>query len=145
MVKLINCIVLLSFMIDISWPLTEDMTRYKKRKLFHKRFFRVFSKDKARQSLAALDSHAGTHIDAPAHYVKSGKTIDKVSLNAFNGRCRVLDLSKVKVSISKEDEVKRIELVEHQGYLSFPNEGHGGLSMADDQPVEVIESPKDYA
>tara|TARA_Y100000310_G_scaffold345863_1_gene471789 strand:+ start:52362 stop:52970 length:609 start_codon:yes stop_codon:yes gene_type:complete len=92
-------------MIDISWPLTEDMTRYKERKLFHTRFFRVFSKDNARQSLAAMDSHAGTHIDAPAHYVKNGKTIDKVKLEIFNGRCRVLDLSKLNV-IGKDNLVK---------------------------------------
>ena len=102
-------------MIDISWPLTEDMTRYKKRKLFHKKFFRVFSRDKALQSLVAMDSHAGTHIDAPAHYVNGGKTIDEVGLDSFNGPCRVLDLSKLKEFVTKEDlvqfQIKKGEII----------------------------------
>src|SRR5512137_2711746 len=40
-----------------------------------------------------LSSHTGTHIDAPAHYLKSGDTIDTVPLRNLMGRCRVIDVS----------------------------------------------------
>ena len=40
-----------------------------------------------------LSSHTGTHIDAPAHYIKSGNTIDTIPLSNLIGRCRVIDLS----------------------------------------------------
>jgi arylformamidase len=40
-----------------------------------------------------MSSHTGTHIDAPAHYLKSGDTIDTVPLSHIIGRCRVIDMS----------------------------------------------------
>jgi arylformamidase len=40
-----------------------------------------------------LSSHTGTHIDAPAHYLKSGDTIDTIPLDCIIGSCRVVDLS----------------------------------------------------
>jgi arylformamidase len=39
-----------------------------------------------------LSSHTGTHIDAPAHYLKTGDTIDAIPLTSLIGRCRVIDL-----------------------------------------------------
>ena len=40
-----------------------------------------------------MNSHSGTHIDAPVHYLKSGPTIDTVPLSHLVGPCRVLDVS----------------------------------------------------
>jgi arylformamidase len=39
-----------------------------------------------------MNSHSGTHIDAPVHYLKTGLTIDTIPLDHLIGRCRVLDL-----------------------------------------------------
>lgn len=39
-----------------------------------------------------LGSHSGTHIDAPAHLLKDGSTVDTISLSTLIGPCRVLDL-----------------------------------------------------
>ena len=39
-----------------------------------------------------MSSHTGTHIDAPAHYLKSGETIDTIPLRHIIGRCRVIDM-----------------------------------------------------
>lgn len=41
-----------------------------------------------------MNSHSGTHIDAPVHYLKSGDTIDTIPLSHLIGSCRVLDLSR---------------------------------------------------
>lgn len=50
-----------------------------------------------------LSSHAGTHIDAPAHVIEGGKTIDQIKLDIFFGPCRVLDLTQVKDGILVKD------------------------------------------
>ncbi len=40
-----------------------------------------------------MNSHSGTHVDAPVHYLKSGLTIDALPLSNLVGPCRVLDVS----------------------------------------------------
>ena len=37
----------------------------------------------------SMCAHNGTHVDAPFHFINNGKTIDKVSLEAFVGDCFV--------------------------------------------------------
>ncbi len=46
-----------------------------------------------------MSTHTGTHIDAPAHYLKSGETIDTIPLSHIVGPCRVLDLTCAGTSI----------------------------------------------
>ena len=38
-------------------------------------------------SWIGIDVHTGTHIDAPKHFIKNGKSIDKINLNKLIGRC----------------------------------------------------------
>jgi len=45
-----------------------------------------------------MSSHTGTHIDAPAHYLKNGDTIDRIPLDRIIGSCRVIDVSGAKGS-----------------------------------------------
>lgn len=37
----------------------------------------------------SMCSHNGTHVDAPAHFIKDGKTVDQLDLAAFIGDCYV--------------------------------------------------------
>ena len=37
----------------------------------------------------SLCAHNGTHLDAPAHFIKGGKTVDEVDPAAYLGRCYV--------------------------------------------------------
>ena len=50
-----------------------------------------------------MNSHAGTHIDAPVHYLKRGNTIDTVPLDHLIGPCRVLDVSRAGSAIRAAD------------------------------------------
>ncbi len=43
-------------------------------------------------SRICLSSHAGTHIDAPAHFVKDGLPIDRMPLDLAIGRARLLEI-----------------------------------------------------
>lgn len=49
-----------------------------------------------------ISSHTGTHIDAPAHYLKTGDTIDTIPLESLIGSCRVIDLISQEAIIQKE-------------------------------------------
>jgi len=40
-------------------------------------------------SAFTMCAHNGTHVDAPSHFLKKGKTIDKIDLEAFVGECFV--------------------------------------------------------
>ena len=40
-----------------------------------------------------MGTHTGTHIDAPRHFIKNGKTVDEILLDQLVGRATVLDLS----------------------------------------------------
>lgn len=43
-------------------------------------------------STFSMSSHTGTHVDAPSHFIKDGKTIEEISLNKFVGYCYVFEI-----------------------------------------------------
>ena len=45
----------------------------------------------------SMGSHTGTHLDAPAHYLKTGTTIDKLSLDTLIGPCFILKLEDMQI------------------------------------------------
>ncbi len=48
--------------------------------------------------------HAGTHIDAPLHYLEDGNAIDNIRLNTFYGKCTVIEITGVLTG----DDVERL-------------------------------------
>lgn len=52
-----------------------------------------------------LGSHTGTHIDAPIHFISSGKPLDQIPVSSFVGEAFVIDLSNKPVGsgISQSD------------------------------------------
>jgi len=44
-----------------------------------------------------MSAHAGTHIDAPYHFLESGETVDNISLDLMIGRAYVLYVPGVKI------------------------------------------------
>lgn len=41
-------------------------------------------------SVLSMCAHNGTHIDAPSHFLRHGKTVEQLSLDAFVGNCFVV-------------------------------------------------------
>lgn len=64
-------------------------------------------KDGVMLSKIAMSLHSGTHVDAPAHYIKNGKTVDRMEPDSLIGRAMVIDLTKVEDSIGKADLEER--------------------------------------
>jgi arylformamidase len=89
--------------IDISWPIKPEMTQYKDKKIISINHTKTYQKDNVLESIITLGSHTGTHIDAPAHFLESGKLSGSISLDTLIGPCQVLDLTHIKDSIKDKD------------------------------------------
>jgi arylformamidase len=50
-------------------------------------------------------SHTGTHVDAPAHFIGNGETLDDINIERFCGPAKVFELQ-VQKEIKKEDIIK---------------------------------------
>ena len=88
--------------IDISWPISVSMTTYKDAKDVRIESTKSFDVDGVRACCFSLGSHVGTHVDAPAHFIKNGPTIDKIELERIMGECKVLDFTDVEDKITDE-------------------------------------------
>jgi len=58
----------------------------------HRTLRSIENGDGCNLSIYATGAHAGTHVDAPLHFVDGGKTIDELSLSPFIGPCRVIEV-----------------------------------------------------
>ena len=69
----------------------------------------ILDKDGYADSIITFGNHNGTHIDAPSHMIKGGKTLDQFSLEKFTGKGVHIkiqgkfDLSSIKNSKIEED------------------------------------------
>ena len=89
--------------IDISWPITQNITEYKDRKTLKLEKIKEYSKDNVSETLITIHSHTGTHVDAPEHFLGNKKTIEQIELNKLIGECKVLDLTNIEEEITKSD------------------------------------------
>jgi arylformamidase len=48
--------------------------------------------EEAQVSLLTVGTHTGTHVDAPAHFIPGGATVDMLPLDALVGPCRVVQV-----------------------------------------------------
>jgi len=81
--------------IDVTTPLSPATTpTYPGDTLPKFEFIKSFNAgDKVVLSSYLMTAHAGTHVDAPLHFVPNGKPIDQVSLEMLMGETRVIDCS----------------------------------------------------
>ncbi|WPX09346.1 cyclase family protein [Anaerocellum danielii] len=79
--------------IDVSIPISNSMVYFPGDP--KPQISRVYSIEKgevANVSKLILSSHTGTHIDAPAHFIKDGKTVDQIPLEYLIGEVKVFDV-----------------------------------------------------
>ena len=89
---------------DLSPEISEHMAVYKNRLEKRPKIAVTRTiKQGANESKLDIYVHTGSHVDAPYHVLKNGKTIEKISLDKFFGKCIVLDFTKLKNSITKND------------------------------------------
>lgn len=89
-------------LIDLSVPLNENTPVYPGDPKTVIKPGGVLDKDGYEDHYVCAGTHVGTHVDAPAHMVAGGKTLDQLPIEQFSGRG-------VYVKIDKEFDLEKIK------------------------------------
>ena len=87
---------------DISAPIYEGMPVWDNMPEKQPKITRV-TDGHVTESRLYLDTHTGTHIDAPLHMINNGDTFESIQLEQLVGSVKVLDLTSAKDGITKKD------------------------------------------
>lgn len=109
--------------IDISQPLTNDMAHWPGDCPFHYEVAATKEQTGSANVGKIITSvHMGTHVDAPFHFDNDGSTIDKIPLETYVGKARVVDVSEfhtVTITILQNINLDGVERVLFK--TSLPN------------------------
>ena len=101
--------------IDVSVPLASGMVHWPgDPKLEIKRVKSIEKGNTCNVSELTMGAHSGTHMDAPSHFIRSGKTIDTLPAAAVIGAARVIrirDRESVKVKELRKHRLRRGERI----------------------------------
>lgn len=78
--------------IDLSHSLSESTPVYPDDPPVSLKLWAVIDRDGYYMNVLKMGEHSGTHVDAPAHFIPGGKTIDEMPLEKFIGEGIVLDV-----------------------------------------------------
>jgi arylformamidase len=92
------------------------------------RIFDVDRGDKATMSQININSHNGTHIDSPLHFMRGGSSIDQMPLDTGIGPARVLEIKDKESLKVKELETYKIKAGER---LLFKSRNSGYAYKSD--------------
>lgn len=90
-------------LIDISWPITSQMTTYKNKADVQLIATHTWASAQKREAQLHCGLHTGTHVDAPSHFLEQGVDIEQVTLQQLCGVAQVLDLTGVTATITAAD------------------------------------------
>lgn len=77
---------------DISAPLSAQLPTWPTSRGWSREFTSDLARgDAVTESFLAMDVHCGTHVDAPLHHLADGDDVHALPLDAFWGRCCVVD------------------------------------------------------
>ena len=77
---------------DVTVPLTPGMPTYPGDPAFELEVVRTIAEHRYGLSRITLGTHTGTHVDAPAHFVVGGATVDTLPVEILLGKARVVEL-----------------------------------------------------
>jgi len=78
---------------DVTVPLTPGMLVYPGDPAFELEPVQRLGEAAFNLSRMVLTTHSGTHVDAPAHFLAGGATIDQLPLDILLGKARVVELT----------------------------------------------------
>lgn len=94
--------------IDISLDINEDTAVMPENPEFNKEELASIGEEGYKLYKICMSNHIGTHIDAPAHFIKDGALINQLPLNDLVGRAQVVEIrDQYKVSL---DELKKADI-----------------------------------
>ena len=118
----------MSKIIDVTVPLSADLPVWPGDPAFRLEFTRRMADGQhCNLSRLSLGSHAGTHVDAPYHFVADGTTVDELPLEILIGKARVVTVP-VRDAIGREhlealdlrDDIRLLIKTRNSGALRQP-------------------------
>jgi arylformamidase len=95
---------------DVSIPIDSVMPVFPGDPIFQSERLKSPKNGPYQLHAVSMGNHAGTHVDAPAHFYKDGMTVDDIPLEVLNGRARVIEIhDPVKVDLP---ELKKTVLLD---------------------------------
>lgn len=95
---------------DVSVEIKRNMHVFPGDPKFRSRQVKAVDTDTYELHKLMMGNHAGTHVDAPAHFIKEGMTITDLPLELMNGRARVAEIhNNEKIDVP---ELERLVLVD---------------------------------
>jgi arylformamidase len=126
---------------DISLPVTEKILTWPTDPVFHFHYFASFEMGKpCLASEISLSVHTGTHIDAPAHFIKEGDTMSKWEPEITIGKCRVIQIEDPKEITAEEVSKHNIQIGERILFRTKNSDSHWWENKFN--PAFVSISPK---
>lgn len=95
--------------IDLTHTVTPGMPLYPGTKPPGLTTLCTIKKDGFTEKRISISSHTGTHMDAPAHIIPGGATLDQWTVNRFAGGAAVVDVTDLKTPHIRLEELKRHE------------------------------------
>jgi D-apiose dehydrogenase len=94
---------------------------------------RTIGRDGWNATTLNLYSHAGTHMDAPRHFLEDGKTLETLDLSQLCGRARIVNVAPAtaRMLIGVEDVLKAIGFVEPEDRLLFRTDWYSKFGTAE--------------
>jgi arylformamidase len=78
-------------------------------------------------TMITIDSHCGTHLDAPSHFVRDGATVEQLPLSVLMGEAQVVDArlatSGRRITLRGFPEITSQRLILHTGWSERANDG----------------------
>ncbi len=114
---------------DITAPISSNMPIYKGDPTFtYKPYYSIESGDGVNVTFVSFGTHSGTHIDAPLHHFKNGKSTSQIPLDRFIGKARVLNFCDTKSITAKE--LMKFNIKENENIL-FKTDNANAMLNAD--------------
>ncbi|KAJ7072782.1 hypothetical protein C8F01DRAFT_260759 [Mycena amicta] len=113
-----HCIMSSTKIIDLSHALHPNMQTYPGDPPFVSSCATSIARDGYAVTALSLSSHTGTHIDAPAHFVDGGRTVEQLALTELIGRAVVVDVSS---SVAQRGKAISLTDIQHALELVWPN------------------------
>lgn len=110
--------------LDLTHLMHNDMPVYPGKRPVEIVSAATIGKDGYREKHLSIDGHTGTHIDAPAHMLEDGNTLDKYPISKFCGAALILSAREGHIDLDilelHEDEIKKADYVLfHTGWSKF--------------------------
>ena len=89
--------------VDLSHPISNEMSTYPSDPDISIAREKEIHSDRSLLHRFTMGTHTGTHLDAPAHIISGGKTLDDFPLSSFTGKTVKVDLDSI-IELEKVDE-----------------------------------------